>query len=73
MIQLLDAMMVMLGCYIITRMFTFLLRDDIQMGKSGKAFTQFLAIGTIGVAMLCILFAILSFIGTFKLDADLPY
>jgi len=39
MFQLLDAMMVMVGFYIITRMVIFLLRDDIQMEKSGLALT----------------------------------
>lgn len=68
MIQLLDAMMVMIGCYIITRMFTFLLRDDIQMGKSGKALVQILAATTIGVAFICIILAILSFLGTLDLE-----
>ncbi|MCK4788368.1 MAG: hypothetical protein KAV87_31800 [Desulfobacteraceae bacterium] len=68
MIQLLDAMMVMIGCYIITRMWVLLLRDDIQMGKSGKVFAKVLAAGTIGVALLCILFALLSFVGTLDLE-----
>ena len=68
MIQLLDAMMVMIGCYVITRMFTLLLRDDIQVGKSGKVFIQVLAVGTIVVAMLCIFFAFLSFVGTLELN-----
>ena len=68
MIQLLDAMMVMLGCYIITRMFSLFLRDDIQMGRLGKAFVQILAISTIGVAFICIVLAILSFVGTLNLE-----
>lgn len=73
MIQLLDAMMVMIGCYIITRMMIFILRDDIKMGSVGLALNKVLAIGTIGITLICILFAILSFIGTFDLEADLPY
>lgn len=70
MIQLLDAMMIMIGCYIITRMMVFLLRDDIQMGKPGKVIASVLAAGTIGIALLCILFSLLSFVGTLDLE---PY
>jgi len=73
MIQLLDAMMVMIGCYIITRMIIFLSRDDIQMNKSGKAVAQLLAAGTIGVAFMCIILAILSFFEIFDINSDLPY
>ena len=73
MIQLLDAMMVMIGFYIITRMMIFLSRDDIQMNKSGKAVAQLLATATIGIAFMCIILAILSFFEIFDINSDLPY
>ena len=63
MIQLLDGMMIMIGFYIITRMMIFLLRDDIQMGKSGLALAQVLAATTIGIALVCIIAAVLSLFG----------
>lgn len=73
MIQLLDLMILMVGCYIITRMTIFLLRDDPQQSKFGTVFNKIMAAGTIIVTIICIFLALTSFVGTLDLDQLTQY
>ncbi|NQT81048.1 MAG: hypothetical protein HQ555_11745 [Candidatus Aminicenantes bacterium] len=48
-------MSLMIGAYIVTRMMIFLLRDDPQQYKFGIVINKVLAVGTIIIAVICII------------------
>lgn len=63
-------MSLMIGCYIVTRMMIFLLRDDSQQSKAGIIINKVLAAGTVLVTITCVIFIFLSGISPF-LDEDI--
>jgi len=67
MIQLIDLMILFVGCYVITRMSVYVFQDDIKMGGLGIFITKSMAIVTIVITAICTVLAILSFIGTLDL------
>ena len=63
-------MSLMIGCYIVTRMMIFLLRDDPQQSKAGIIINKVLAAGTVLVTITCVIFIFLSGISPL-LDEDI--
>lgn len=68
MIQLIDLMILMVGCYIITRMMIFLLRDDPKQSTLAIVINKILAAGTIIITIICIILAMTSFVSTLDLE-----
>ena len=70
MIQLINLMILFVGCYIITKMLYFMFRDDLKTGGFGVLVIKFMAAVTIITTVVCIALALLSFVGTLNFDLE---
>ena len=70
MIQLIDLMILFVGCYIITKMLFYLFREDFKMVTLGMLLVKLMAGITIMVTIVCIILALLSFAGTLGPDIE---